>query len=134
MSVQIAAMKVLSSYPAGAASLADLKRDLAILATSGSDWSQRMKRLAGRAPSLDAFSQGYIIRDATGWSITISGREFLDALERPLPEIAVIEPILFVAASFAVPLPMALPMKIVGRKDRKFWRRRLQRNVARMSA
>ena len=81
---QIAAMKVLSSYPEGAAYLFDLKRDRAILATSGPGWTQRMKRMAARAPALDAFSQGYIVRHATGWSITAAGRAFLDALERPL--------------------------------------------------
>jgi hypothetical protein len=35
---QVTILKVLVSYPDGFATLADLKRDVAILATSGRDW------------------------------------------------------------------------------------------------
>ncbi|SDG42661.1 hypothetical protein SAMN05216338_1001261 [Bradyrhizobium sp. Rc2d] len=38
-------MKILVSYPNGFAVMADLKRDMAILATSGRDWAERTKRL-----------------------------------------------------------------------------------------
>ncbi|MGY3495021.1 hypothetical protein ACVW1B_004440 [Bradyrhizobium sp. USDA 4502] len=46
------------SYPGGVAALVDLKRDMAILVTSGSDWGERTKRLAARVPNLSIFSQG----------------------------------------------------------------------------
>jgi hypothetical protein len=131
VSFQIASLKILSSYPAGKASLADLKRDLAILTTSGPDWAARMKRLAALAPDLDAFSQGFIERDNEGWSITAAGRAFLEALERPLPETDAIEPVVDVSTTEEVaPIPPAL--KIVGRRDRKPRRRRA--NLARLSA
>jgi hypothetical protein len=80
---QLAIMKMLSSYRGGKASIAELKRDLAIVATSGPDWTNRMKRLAARAPDLDAFSQGFLDRDGYGWWITPSGRAFLEELEKP---------------------------------------------------
>ena len=57
MSFQITILKVLAGHPEGRASLPDLKRAMAILITSGSDWTDRMKRLAARAPDLDIFSQ-----------------------------------------------------------------------------
>lgn len=55
-------LKILVSYPDGFAVMADLKRDMAILATSGRDWADRTKRLAARVPDLDIFSQGLIAR------------------------------------------------------------------------
>lgn len=129
---QIAILKVLSSYPGGKASLADLKSDLAILTTSGPEWAARMKRLAARAPDLDAFAQGYLNRDAAGWWITPPGREFLEALERPaIPaaaKAAVIEPVVAEPARPAWP-----PLMIVGRRDRTL-RRRRHRSVQRLSA
>jgi hypothetical protein len=48
---------VLASYPDGFASIADVKRDVAILATNGRDWSERTTRLAARVPSLEIFAQ-----------------------------------------------------------------------------
>ena len=91
-------MKVLAGHPEGRASIADLKRCVAILTTSGADWSQRMKRLAARAPGLDIFTSGYVARDASGWQITDLGRSFLISIEAPAPELAIeiaamIEPI-----------------------------------------
>jgi hypothetical protein len=56
VSFQITVLKVLAAHPDGRASLADLKRYMAVLASSGPDWSQRMKRLAARAPGPDIFS------------------------------------------------------------------------------
>jgi hypothetical protein len=38
---QVTVLKVLVSYPDGFAAMADLKRDMAILATSGRDWAER---------------------------------------------------------------------------------------------
>ena len=53
VSFQITILKVLAGHPQGHASLADLKQYVAVLTCSGADWSQRMKRLAARAPELD---------------------------------------------------------------------------------
>src|SRR4051794_23025345 len=49
--------------------------------TSGPDWTDRTKRLAAGAPGLDVFSQAYVLRDGTGWSISDAGRAFLDCIE-----------------------------------------------------
>src|SRR5882672_6632071 len=84
MSFQITILKVLAGHPEGRASLADLKRAMAILITSGSDWTDRMKRLAARAPDLDIFSQSFVLRDNAGWLITDAGRTFLDFLQTPI--------------------------------------------------
>ena len=51
-------LKILVSYPDGFAVMEDLKRDMAILATSGREWADRTKRLAARGPDLDIFSHG----------------------------------------------------------------------------
>jgi len=86
VSFQIAVLKVLAGHPEGHASLADLKHYLAVLTCSGADWSQRMKRLAARAPTLDIFSSGYVVREPSGWQITTKGRDFLISIETPLAE------------------------------------------------
>ncbi len=83
MSFQITILKVLVGHPEGRASLAELTRYVAILSSSGADWSLRMKRLAARAPDLDIFTGGYVLRDSSGWQITDAGREFLKSLEGP---------------------------------------------------
>ena len=82
MSLQIAILKVLVSHPEGRATIAALNADLSILNTSGSDWTDRLRRLAARAPGLDIFSQRLVLRDSSGWQITPEGRAFLDWLER----------------------------------------------------
>jgi hypothetical protein len=92
---QITVLKVLAGHPQGHASLADLKHYVAVLTSSGADWSQRMKRLASRAPGLNVFSSGYVLREPNGWQITAKGREFLISIETPLAEPA--------------PTPVALP-------------------------
>jgi hypothetical protein len=76
MSFQITILKVLAGHPEGRASLADLKRAMAILISSGSDWTDRMKRLAARAPDLDIFSQSFVLRDNAGWQITMPAERF----------------------------------------------------------
>ena len=81
MSLQIAILKVLVSHPEGRATIAALNSDLCILNTSGSDWTNRLKRLAARAPGLDIFGQKLVLRDSSGWQITLEGRAFLDWLE-----------------------------------------------------
>ena len=84
MSFQITILKVLAGHPEGRASLPDLKRAMAILITSGSDWTDRTKRLAARAPDLDIFCQSFVLRDNAGWQITDAGRAFLDFLQTPI--------------------------------------------------
>nr|WP_249808372.1 hypothetical protein [Bradyrhizobium sp. 177] len=70
--------------------MADLKRDMAILATSGRDWGDRTKRLAARVLGLDIFSQGLVVRESGGWKITVRGRAVLEFMEgRPGTEAAV---------------------------------------------
>jgi hypothetical protein len=78
---QVTVLKVLVSYPDGFAAMADLKRDMAILANSGRDWAERTKRLAARVPDLDIFSQGLIERMNGGWRVTDEGRSVLDIME-----------------------------------------------------
>jgi hypothetical protein len=78
---QVTVLKILVSYPNGFALMADLKRDMAILATSGRDWAERTKRLASRVPDLDIFSQGLVDRLNGGWRITDKGRGVLEFME-----------------------------------------------------
>jgi hypothetical protein len=59
---QVTVLKILVSCPDGFAVMSDLKRDMAVLATSGRDWAERTKRLAARVPDLDIFSQGRVER------------------------------------------------------------------------
>jgi hypothetical protein len=63
---QVTVLKILVSYPDGFAVMEDLKRDMAILATSGRDWADRTRRLAARVPDLDIFSQGLVEWEAGG--------------------------------------------------------------------
>jgi hypothetical protein len=84
VSFQITVLKVLAGHPEGRASLADLTRYVSILISSGTDWTNRTKRLAARAPKLDIFADSLVLRDERGWQITESGRKFLASLEAPL--------------------------------------------------
>jgi hypothetical protein len=63
-SLQIAILKVLVSHPEGRATIAALNSDLSILNTSGSDWRDRLKGVAARAPRLDIFGQRLVLRDS----------------------------------------------------------------------
>jgi hypothetical protein len=85
VSFQITVLKVLAGHPEGRASIADLTRYVSILISSGTDWTNRTKRLAARAPKLDIFVDAFVLRDDNGWHITEGGRQFLAALEAPLP-------------------------------------------------
>jgi hypothetical protein len=133
---QVTVLKILVSYPGGFAVMEDLKHDMAILATSGRDWADRTKRLAGRVPDLDLFSQKLIEREAGGWKITAKGRAVLEVMEaRP----AVSEPIkeqLVEATSTAVPRPVSVPAlrQPVDRAERRRERRREARERARAKA
>ncbi|OCK53914.1 hypothetical protein [Bradyrhizobium sp. LMTR 3] len=85
MNFQVTVLKILVSYPDGFAAVAELKRDMAILATSGRDWAERTKGLAARVPHLDIFSQKLIERMNGGWRITEEGRALLKFMEaRPI--------------------------------------------------
>ncbi|MBH5391760.1 hypothetical protein [Bradyrhizobium diversitatis] len=81
MNFQVTVLKILVAYPDGFAVMEDLKRDMAILATSGRDWADRTKRLAAKVPGLDIFSQGLVERISGGWKITSKGREVLELME-----------------------------------------------------
>ena len=83
MNILVTVLKVLASYPDGFASLNNLKYDMAVLASSGKDWTERTKRLAARLPNLDIFSQGLVVRLEDGWRITQQGRSVLEMIERP---------------------------------------------------
>ena len=82
LNFQVTVLKVLASHPDGRATMADLKRDMAILAKVGREWTERTKRLASGAPDLNIFSQGLVLRDAGSWRITERGREVLEQMER----------------------------------------------------
>ena len=116
VSFQLTILKVLAGHPEGRASLADLKEYVTVLSCSGVDWTERMKRLAARAPGLDIFSSGYVLRDAAGWQITDAGRAFLASIEAPAAATVLVEPVpiepvligtleLPVQGSIAAPLP-----------------------------
>ena len=81
MSIQVAFLKILASHDSGRATTASLKRDIAILATSGPEWNTRMRRLAARVQTVDIIAGGYVLCDRDGWQITAEGREFLRVLE-----------------------------------------------------
>ena len=83
LSFQITILKVLAGQPDGRASHPDVTRSVAILMSSGADWSARMKLLAARAPNLSIFSSNYVTRDDSGWQITGAGRAFLASIEAP---------------------------------------------------
>jgi hypothetical protein len=64
--------------------LSDLRNNVAILISSGPDWTDRTKRIAARTPGLDIFSQGMVLRSSAGWRITDAGRAFLADCEVPI--------------------------------------------------
>lgn len=87
MNFQVTVLKILVAYPDGFAVMEDLKRDMAILATSGRDWADRTRRLAARVPDLNIWSQGLVERISGGWRLTSKGREVLEFIEaRPISE------------------------------------------------
>lgn len=129
MNFQVTVLKILVSYPDGFATMADLKRDMAILATSGRDWADRTKRLAASVPDLDIFSQGLVERENGGWKITVSGRTVLEFMEaRP----AVEPPTETVSAeSRDAPIP---PLPQLAERARRRRERRERRREARERA
>src|SRR5258705_9440519 len=118
MSFQITILKVLAGQPEGRASLAELRRAVAILISSGPDWTDQTKRLASRAPELDIFSQSFVLRHSGGWQITDAGRAFLISVERPAPLMASSG-----QAVTAMPIPASPPIRL-GSASRRRSRRR----------
>jgi hypothetical protein len=84
VSFQITILKVLAGQPEGYLSVTDLRNSVAILISSGADWTDRTKRIAARTPGLDIFSQGMVVRSSAGWQITDPGRAFLAESEIPI--------------------------------------------------
>lgn len=82
MSMQVSILIILAGQPDGHASVDTIKQYLAIFHTSGDDWTQRIKRLAARAPNLDVFSQKLVLREPGSWRLTDEGRAFLATLEQ----------------------------------------------------
>jgi len=115
VSFQIAVLKVLAGHPQGHASLTDLKHYLAVLTCSGADWSQRMKQLAARAPKLDIFSSGYVLREPNGWLITAKGRDFLISIEKPLAGPA-LTPVVLKAPVVSGPTDLPNVSRLAGQK------------------
>ncbi|MBR1282997.1 hypothetical protein JQ597_13205 [Bradyrhizobium sp. AUGA SZCCT0177] len=113
MSFQITVLKVLAGHPGGRASLAELTRAVAILMSSGPDWSDRTKRLAARAPGLEIFSQSFVLRDDAGWQITDAGRVFLASVESPIQVTADNEQPTEAAAATPVPPQSLTPIRLV---------------------
>jgi hypothetical protein len=122
VSFQITVLKVLAGQPEGRAPLRDLTRSVAILISSGSDWTDRMKRLAARAPGLDIFSQSFVRRDDAGWEITDAGRAFLASIERPNTVTAAVAPAPTTVVILA-PKPASPPMRGTHRRSQRRGRR-----------
>jgi hypothetical protein len=115
MSFKITVLKVLAGHPGGRASVADLRQAVAILISSGSDWTNRTKRLAALAPGLDIFSQSFVLRDEEGWQITDRGRAFLASIESPVQRTAENEKPPETIAT-PVPSPGSPPIRLVAVK------------------
>jgi hypothetical protein len=101
VSLQVAILKVLDSYPDGRASREALKADLALLAGTGLDWVKSLKLLAARIPDLDIFGQKLVLQDSEGWKLTDAGRNALQVMQGAKPE-----------AAAAAPAPSAAPPRL----------------------
>lgn len=130
MSFQVTILKVLAGHPGGRLSVDDLKRAVAILITSGTDWTNRTKRLLARVPDLDIFGQSLVIRDAQGWQITEAGRSLLAMIENPATAPAVDAPKSAPAEQSIFSTSAPLPVHLVGRRQRKSRRRRRAGRIA----
>ena len=133
MNFQVTVLKILVSYPEGFAVMDDIKRDMAILATSGREWSDRTKRLAARVPELDIFSQGLVDRENGGWKITETGRTLLDFMEGRTSVEQPIEAAPPITADVTIPSLPPLAERAKRRRERRE-RRREGRERARSSA
>lgn len=132
---QVSVLKVLVSYPQGLATIADLKRDMAILATSGLDWAERTKRLAARVPDVDIFSQGLVERLNGGWRITAKGRAVLEVMEAHPTSLQATEPPPDRADEQAVLASATIPMPpILSSRRKREIRRRRREEISRRGA
>ena len=113
LSFQITILKVLAGHPDGRASVAELTRYVGVLMSSGSDWSDRMRRLAVRAPKLDIFFDELVVRNKNGWQITDRGRELLASLEAPAPAARDPEQWSGPDQAIAVPTPVQPVLRLV---------------------
>jgi len=126
VSFQITILKVLAGHPEGRVALADLRRAVGILISSGPDWTDRTKRLAARAPDLDIFSQALVLRDDTGWQITVAGRAFLASVETPIPTMSGSEQATESIVTLT-PISAPPPIRPVGLSRRRLRRRAADR-------
>ncbi len=129
MSFQITVLKVLAGQREGRLSLAELRHDVAILMSSGRDWTDRTKRIAARASGLDIFSQALVVRDAAGWQITAAGRALLASIEAP-GWVPIQGPISEAAAETALLPAMEPPVAPIAKYQRRSRRRRARARAA----
>ncbi|WFU36826.1 hypothetical protein QA635_08460 [Bradyrhizobium brasilense] len=136
MNFQVTVLKILVSYPDGFAVMEDLKRDVAILATSGRDWADRTRRLAARVPDLDIFAQGLVERISGGWMITAEGRTVLELMEaRPAASETIEAPSVEEIVTSPAPVPpMRQPADRAKRRRERRERLREARERARANA
>ncbi|OSJ32530.1 hypothetical protein BSZ19_18420 [Bradyrhizobium japonicum] len=135
MNFQVTVLKILVSYPDGFAVMEDLKRDMAILATSGRDWADRTKRLAARVPDLDIFSHGLVERLRGGWQITAKGRAVLEFMEaRPAAPEPIPTPLVEQAPAPIVAAPQVPPLRQTSDRAERRRERRERRREARERA
>jgi hypothetical protein len=132
MSFQITILKVLAGQREGRLPLAELRRDVAILISSGRDWMDRTKRIAARAPGLDIFSEAFVVRDIAGWQITAAGRALLMSIEAPASSVQ--DPA-EIAEAASLPPSSEPSVPVIGVNQRRSRRRRRSdRKVAAKSA
>ena len=136
MSFQVTILKVLAGQPEGCLSLADLRNNVAILISSGPDWTDRTKRMAARTPGLDIFSQGMVLRSPAGWRITDAGRAFLAECEVPISSDAQEDPVPEAVEARAVSTALPAATAVVPEARRRIWwgsrRRREKRKGVRV--
>nr|WP_249805010.1 hypothetical protein [Bradyrhizobium sp. CW4] len=105
----------------------DLKRDMAILATSGPDWAARTKRMGARVPELDLFTQQLVDRLHGGWRITDKGRAVLELME-PRPTTHQLQPEDTRAPELPSPVPAgSLAVELRRSEPERLGRRRSSR-------
>jgi hypothetical protein len=134
VSFQVTILKVLAGQPEGCLSLVDLRNNVAILISSGPDWTDRTKRIAAGTPGLDIFSQGMVLRSSGGWRITDAGRAFLAECEVPISSNS--QESASEAVEIKAPAVTLPPAPGVGPDTRRriWWRRRRrERNAGRSS-